>query len=321
MTIGWQIGVDIGGTFTDVVAYHPEFDEIATAKVPSQPKNPITGLLMALEALGCRWDDADDLVHGTTMITNAVVEGRLARVALITTEGFADTLAIGRQNRTHLYRLDLAPKPPPLIDDELLFEVSERVSVSGKVTKELTERELEKVCNEVVASGAEAVAISLLHSYANPTHELMLGEKLRSFLPYVTLSHLVNPESREFERTSTTALSAGVMPMAGDYLDKLEAECPDTSQLHMFHSAGGMATPESLRYMPLGLAYSGPAAGVSAAAFIAAQLSLDQAISFDMGGTTTDVCLIVDGKAEVNSGRSLSEHPLRQPMVAVESIG
>ena len=147
MTIGWQIGVDIGGTFTDVVAYHPALDEIATAKVPSQPKNPITGLLMALKALGCRWDDADDLVHGTTMITNAVVEGRLARVALITTEGFADTLAIGRQNRTHLYRLDLAPKPPPLIDDELLFEVSERVSVSGKITKELTERELEKVCN------------------------------------------------------------------------------------------------------------------------------------------------------------------------------
>ena len=170
------------------------------------------------------------------MITNAVVEGRLARVALITTEGFADTLAIGRQNRTHLYRLDLAPKPPPLIDDELLFEVSERVSVSGKVAKELTERELEKVCNEVVASGAEAVAVSLLHSYANPTHELMLGEKLKSFLPYVTLSHLVNPESREFERTSTTALSAGVMPMAGDYLDKLVAQCPDTSQLHMFLS-------------------------------------------------------------------------------------
>jgi N-methylhydantoinase A len=321
MTSGWQIGVDIGGTFTDIVAFHPATNDVASAKVPSQPNNPIAGLLSALQALGRRWEDADDLVHGTTMVTNAIVEGNLARVALVATEGFADTLSIGRQNRRYLYRLDLPPKSTPQVSEDLRFEVPERLDVQGEVVEELTDEAIEALADAVAESGAEVVAVSLLHAYANPVHELKLGEKLKSIVPYVALSHLVNPESREYERTGTTALSAGVMPIANTYLEKLEAECPDSSRLHMFHSAGGMAAPETLTDTPLGLAFSGPAAGVSAAASVAAQLGLAQAISFDMGGTTTDVCLIVDGKAEINSNRSLSDHPLRQPMVAVESIG
>jgi N-methylhydantoinase A len=137
----------------------------------------------------------------------------------------------------------------------------------------------------------------------------------------VALSHRVNPEAREFERTATTALSAGVMPLAAGYLDRLEERRPAASRLHLFHSAGGMVAPEVLRELPLGLAFSGPAAGVAAAGRVAAALDIDNAISFDMGGTTTDVCLIVEGRAEIRSDRSLGERPLRQPMVAVDSIG
>ena len=173
----------------------------------------------------------------------------------------------------------------------------------------------------VEASGAEAVAVSLLHSYANPAHEEALGARLRERFPFVALSHRVNPEAREYERTATTALSAGVMPLAAAYLDDLETARPGDSRLHLFHSAGGMASPAALRDLPLGLAASGPAAGVAAAGRMAQALGIERAISFDMGGTTTDVCLILDGEAQIASDRSLGGRPLRQPMVAVESIG
>ena len=156
---------------------------------------------------------------------------------------------------------------------------------------------------------------------ADGSHEERLGERLREAIPFVALSHHISPEAREYERTSTTALSAGVMPLAAGYLDRLEASRPHASRLHLLHSAGGMASPQALREQPLGLALSGPAAGVSAAGWVAQEIDLDNAISFDMGGTTTDVCLIVAGRAEIRSDRSLADRPLRTPMVAVESIG
>jgi N-methylhydantoinase A len=161
----------------------------------------------------------------------------------------------------------------------------------------------------------------LLHSYADPCHEEQLGNRLREKFPFVALSNRVNPEAREYERTATTALSASIMPLAAGYLDRLEAAKPEGSRLHLFHSAGGMASPDALRDLPLALAMSGPAAGVAAAGRIAGALDIGQAISFDMGGTTTDVCLILDGQAQISSDRSLGSRPLRQPMVAVESIG
>jgi N-methylhydantoinase A len=321
MATGWQIGIDIGGTFTDVVAFHPGTGAVSMAKVQSRPEDPLAGLLAGLDSVGVAWEEVDDLVHGTTMITNAIVENRLSEAALVATEGFADTLAIGRQNRRHLYRLDLPPKSPPQIPDALRFELRERLDARGEVLTELSEETIEDTVRKVAASGVQSVAVSLLHAYANPDHEERLGARLREVVPYVALSHRVNPEAREFERTATTALSAGVMPLAAGYLDRLEARRPAASRLHLFHSAGGMVAPEVLRDLPLGLAFSGPAAGVAAAGRIAAELGIDNAISFDMGGTTTDVCLIVDGRAEIRSDRSLGERPLRMPMVAVDSIG
>jgi N-methylhydantoinase A len=325
MSEGWQVGIDIGGTFTDVVAFRPgdgpQRAEMRQAKVRSRPDDPVQGLEAALDSVGVAWGEVEDLVHGTTMVTNAIVENRLAEVALIATKGFADTIEIGRQNRRHLYRLDLPPKAPCQVPRERRFEVDERLDFRGTVLAELSEAEIEEVARQVAASGASAVAVSLLHAYANPAHERRLGERLRQVVPYVALSHQINPEAREYERSSTTALSASLMPLASRYLDKLEARRPDDSHLHLFHSAGGMAAPAVLRDLPLGLALSGPAAGVAAAEKIARALDIDYALSFDMGGTTSDVCLIAQGRAEVRSDRSLGERPLRQPMVAVESIG
>ncbi len=321
MPKGWQVGIDVGGTFTDVIAHHRARGEVRAAKVPSRTDDRIAGLLAALHAVDLEWPDVGDLIHGTTIVTNAIVQGDHAKVALIATRGFSDTLAIGRQNRRHLYRLDLPPKLEPQVPAARRFEVTERLDHDGRVITALEPDSVADAIGRVEVSGAEAVAVSLLHSYANPAHEEALGARLRERFPFVALSHRVNPEAREYERTATTALSAGVMPLAAAYLDDLEAAKPDDSRLHLFHSAGGMASPAALRDLPLGLAASGPAAGVAAAGRMARALGIERAISFDMGGTTTDVCLIQGGEAQIASDRSLGGRPLRQPMVAVESIG
>ena len=321
MSGGWRVGVDVGGTFTDVVAVDRGRRDTRVAKVPSRPDDRVAGLRAALHAVGLDWSDVDDLVHGTTLVTNAIVEDDLAPVALIATRGFSDTLAIGRQSRRHLYRLDLPPKLAPQVPSEHRFEVAERLDHEGRVLEPMEPRSVDEAVRRVEESGATAVAVSLLHAYANPAHEEALGDRLRERFPFVALSNRVNPEAREYERTATTALSAGVMPLAASYLDRLEEAKPAGSRLHLFHSAGGMASPAALRALPLGLAASGPAAGVAAANRIARDLGIGHAISFDMGGTTTDVCLIFDGEAQVSSDRALGGRPLRQPMVAVESIG
>jgi N-methylhydantoinase A len=317
----WQVGIDIGGTFTDVVAVRPGGGLPVTAKVHTRPDDLVASLRAGLRAVGLEWEEVDDLVHGTTAVTNAIVEGRLAQVAFVTTEGFADVLAIGRQNRRELYRLDVLPKLLPQVPAERCFEVGERLAADGTVLAEPTPDAVAALARRVRDSGVEAVAVSLLHAYANPVHEQALGTALRAVTPYVALSYRVNPEAREYERGSTTVLSASVMPLTARYLDRLEAEKPAGGRLHLFHSAGGMTTPDVLRDLPLGLALSGPAAGVAAACRVAGELGIEHAVSFDMGGTTTDVCLISHGRAEIGGDRKLGDRPLRLPTVAVESIG
>jgi len=317
----WQVGIDIGGTFTDVVAIQAASGTVRTAKVSSRGGDPLGALLSALDAVDISWHEVRDLMHGTTMVTNAIVENRLARVALVATEGFGDTLAIGRQNRRYLYRLDLPPKAEASVEKSLRFEIRERLDHNGVVLVEMSDQAIEKLIDHIKRSGAESIAVALLHAYANGAHEARLGERLRELVANVSLSHQVSPEAREFERTSTTVLNAAIMPMVRSYLDLLEAEKPVPSRLHLMHSAGGMASPAALREQPLGLAMSGPAAGVTAAGRVADELQIGHALSFDMGGTTTDICLIIDGKAEIRSDRQLAENPIRQPMVAVEAIG
>jgi len=321
MTISWKVGVDIGGTFTDVIAVNTGDGEVRSAKVQSRASDPAASIAAAYEAVGIGWADVSDLMHGTTMATNAIVEDRLAPVALIATEGFSDTIEIGRQNRRELYRLDVPPKLPPLVPAERRFEVAERVDAQGRVLAPLTEAEAEHVTAVVKDTGVESVAVSLQQCFANAEHETQLGQRLRAHIPYVALSHRMSPEPREFERTNTTVLNAALMPLTARYLDKLRESAAGGTNLHLFHSAGGMASIEAVKERPLALALSGPAAGVAAAGKIARELELEQAIGFDMGGTTTDTCVIFDGKVQVGSNRRLAERPVRQLMVAVESIG
>jgi len=317
----WIVGIDIGGTFTDVVAHQPGSGTLRMAKVPSVPKDPLSGLESALRAVELGWSDVADLVHGTTMVTNAMVERKVAKVALVATEGFTDVLQIARQARTELYRLDKLPRAPADVPPELCFAAAERLDAEGAVLQPLSADAVEALAGAIERSGAESVAVSLLHAYINPEHEQAIGRRLANRMPYVSLSHEVSPEAREYERTMTTVLNASVMPLTARYMDKLIASVPPSSRVHLFHSAGGMASPEAVKARPLVLALSGPAAGAQAAADAAKALGLKHALSFDMGGTTTDVCLIVDGQVEIASGKRLAGRPIRQPIVAVESIG
>lgn len=318
---GWQVGIDIGGTFTDVVAMDITSGRTLSAKVRTRAEDPIESLLNALEAVGLQWDDVDDLVHGTTIVTNAIIQDKLAKIAFVTTEGFSDVLAIGRQNRRYLYRLDLPPKLPPQVPEELCFEVRERMTHVGRVLTPLEPTSVDALIQSIRESDVEAVAVSLLHAYANSSHEEQLARRLIEAVPHVALSHQVSPEAREFERASTTALNAGVMPLVSNYIDRLEERRPVRSRLHFFHSASGMCSPSAVRDLPLALALSGPAAGVAAASQIAREIHVSHALTFDMGGTTTDVCLIVGGEAEITADRALAGRPLRMAAVAVESIG
>jgi N-methylhydantoinase A len=317
---GWQVGIDIGGTFTDLVALLPSTGEVRSIKVPTQRNDPVASILAALAAAGLASDEVDDLVHGTTLVTNAIVEDRVEPVALVATRGFEDVLDIGRGGRQHLYRLDLPPRRPSQVPPERRFGLAERVDHDGKAMLAPDAGALADIVRRVTASGVESVAVSLLHSYANPAHERVIAAALAASSPFISLSHEVNPETREFERTATTVLNASVMPIAARYLDRLQSEVQG-SRLHVMHSAGGMASPEAAARRPLSMALSGPAAGVAAAAHVAAALRLEKVLSFDMGGTTTDVCLVTGGAAEISTDSKLAGRPVRQPMVAVESIG
>jgi N-methylhydantoinase A len=320
---GVRVGVDVGGTFTDLVAADAS-GRTWSCKVPTTPANPALGVLAGLAMLGREAGAWDSLAHGTTMVTNAIVERRGARTALVTTRGFRDVLEIARQNRAHLYRLDLPARPEPLVPRHLRREVTERVAHDGAVLAPLVLEELPGIIGDFARDGVEAVAVCLLHAYANPAHEQAVAQALRRHVAHVAASSDINAEFREYERTSTTVLNAAVMPLAARYLDDLVARLDRAGArrpLHLLHSAGGMMSVEAAKARPLAMAMSGPAAGVAAAAHVARALGLPRALAFDMGGTTTDVCLIADGAPETAGQRRLGDYPVRLPMLAVESIG
>ena len=319
--MGRRIGVDVGGTFTDFVACEEGGGGLHSLKVLTTPEAPARGVLEGLRGLG---PGAGSIAHGTTIVTNAIVEGRGAVTALITTRHFRDVLEIARQNRPDLYRLDIPPKPPPLIPRRLRFEVTERVAADGRVLVPLSEGELPVLVDALKAFGVEAVAVCLLHSYAAPEHEARLAALLAQAFPYVSASHEINAELREYERSATTALNAMVMPLADRYLADLEASLAQEGvggPLRLLQSNGGMMSTQAARRRPLAMAVSGPAGGVAASTHLVRVLGLRHAIAFDMGGTTTDVCLIADGVAQTLPQRRLGGQPVRLPSVGVESIG
>lgn len=328
MTHAWHVGVDIGGTFTDVVAVDAASGALHHLKVPSSRSDPASGFLSGLEALveevGARSEDVRLLLHGTTLATNAIIERRLARTALVTTEGFRDVLEIGRHWRRELYDPFLE-QPPALIPRELRLEVRERVDADGTVLEPVDLASAEAAARTLDQAGVQSVAVVLLHSYRNPAHEQELAALLRARNGWlVCASSELSRELREYERTATTVLNAALMPLIDTYLTRLEtalreAGCP--ASLFVTQSNGGALTPATARSRPVTLALSGPVAGVVACTQLARTTGHANLICFDMGGTSADVSVIADFEPRLSSELTIGEIPIRLPAIDVHSIG
>jgi N-methylhydantoinase A len=319
------LGVDVGGTFTDAVLL--DGGAVHTAKVPTTPREESEGVMRAVAAVlgraGAAAADVEVFAHGMTVGTNALLEERGARTSLVATRGFADLLEIGRQDRPQLYRL-CAPKPAPLVERELRFEAQERVGPDG-VVEPLADDEPERLAAAIEASGAEAVAICLLFSYLEPGHEQRLTEHLRRRLPgvHVSASHEVLPRFREYERCSTTVIDAYLSPLLGRYLGRLgeAAEGAGLPQPLVMRSSGGVAPAAEAARAGAWSVLSGPAGGAVGAGLLA-QLSGDgNALGFDMGGTSCDVCVVEDGEVRRTDSREIDGRPIQLPMVDVHTVG
>jgi N-methylhydantoinase A len=319
------LGVDVGGTFTDAALL--DGGEVHTAKVPTTPREESTGVMRAVEAVLQQAEasaaDIEVFAHGMTVGTNALLEERGARTALIATRGFADLLEIGRQDRPDLYRL-CAPKPAPLVEPELRFEAAERMGPEG-VVEALGDDEPARLAAAVEASGAESVALCLLFSYLDPGHEAWIAAELRRRLPglHVSASHEVLPRFREYERCSTTAIDAYLSPLLRRYLDRLgeaaaEAELP---QPLVMQSSGGVAPAGEAARAGAGSVLSGPAGGAVGAGLLARLSGDGDALGFDMGGTSCDVCVVEGGEVRRTDSRKIAGRPIQLPMVDVHTVG
>ena len=302
-----RIGVDVGGTFTDLVLHDPARDLVHTGKLLTTPDDPsaaiIDGILRLLREVSMEPADLHSVVHGTTLITNTIIERTGATIGLLTTEGFRDSIEIGRETRYDLYDLFLEP-PPTLVPRRRRLEIPERVSADGVELLALDEDATARAARQLVEQDkVEAIAIAFMHAYRDPRHERRAAEILRALYPDLplTLSAEVAPEIREFERSSTACANAYVQPLMRRYLDKLETSLGEigfAGRLYVMLSGGGITTVREAKEFPIRLIESGPAAGAMAAAFLARHAGLDRVVSFDMGGTTAKMCLVEDGVPE-----------------------
>jgi N-methylhydantoinase A len=317
------LGVDVGGTFTDAVLL--DGGAIHTAKVPTTPGDESVGVMGAVEQVlaAAEPGEVESFAHGMTVGTNALLEERGARTALIATRGFADLLEIGRQDRPQLYRL-CAPKPSPLVEPALRFEADERTGPDGVVTP-LGEDEPGRLAELLRESGAESVAICLLFSYLDPSHEQRIAAHLREALPdlHVSASHEVLPRFREYERCSTTAIDAYLSPLLGRYLGRLGEAAGDAGlpQPLVMQSSGGVAPATEAARAGAWSVLSGPAGGAVGAGLLARASGNGNALGFDMGGTSCDVCVVEDGAVRRTDSRKIAGRPIQLPMVDVHTVG
>jgi N-methylhydantoinase A len=328
MSARWHVGLDIGGTFTDVVAVDAVGGAVRHLKVPSSRSDPAAGMLAGLQALadeaGVQPGDVGLLLHGTTLATNAIIERRLARTALVTTEGFRDVLEIGRHWRTDLYD-PFIDQPRPLVPRDLRLEVDERLDAHGAELRALSEDGARAVIEQLEAAGVEAVAVAFLHSYRDPRHEERMTDLLRSANGwYVCGSAELSREVREYERTSTTVLNAALMPLIDAYLTRVERGLEasgNRGSLFISQSNGGALTPRATRSRPVSLALSGPVGGVVACIEIGRAIDAPNLVGLDMGGTSTDVSIMTDHEARYSTELLVGDLPVRMPSVEVHSIG
>jgi N-methylhydantoinase A/oxoprolinase/acetone carboxylase beta subunit len=311
-----RIGVDTGGTFTDFVCLAPD-GSLRVEKLRSTPADPSQAFFDGVARLA-RGNTALEVAHGSTVATNAVLERKGAKVALLTTAGFEDALAIGRQSRPALYDFFVAPRPS-LVDSRLVFGVSERLDATGAVLIPLDLRAVDRIAARLVRSGAEIVAVCFLHSHANPGHEKAAADRLRRAGLAVCLSSEVLPEHREFERWSAAVVNASVTPIMDRYLGRLESGLAG-SRLRVMHSNGGSLSAAAARERPVRAVLSGPAAGVVGAGETARAAGFSRIISFDMGGTSTDVSLI-DDRIAMTTESVIGDFPIRLPMIDIHTVG
>ncbi|HEV2357473.1 MAG TPA: hydantoinase/oxoprolinase family protein [bacterium] len=337
----YRVGLDIGGTFTDLVLLNETTGELRLHKILTTPDDPARAALAGLlelcasaGAVGVAVRDVTALVHGTTLVTNAIIERRGARTALLTTRGFRDILEMGKEQRYDIYDLFLR-FPEPLVPRRDRLEIDERVAADGEVLKPLDRDEIRRAAERLAAGGIEAVAVAFLHAYRNPANEQAALAAIRDAAPHVavSLSSDVVPEIREFERTCTTVANAYVQPLLGRYVGRLESTLGErgfTGRFTLMQSTGGAASPETARRFPIRLLESGPAGGALVAAFFGGPLGLRDLVGFDMGGTTAKICLIRDGRpaiapemevARVHRFKRGSGLPVTVPTVDMMEIG
>ena len=327
-----RIGIDVGGTFTDIVLVDDSTGQIWSTKVPTTPADRVFGAMHGfrriLELSGKTSAEIGFIGHGTTMATNMIVEGKGAKTALITTAGFRDILElrrVSRHDRADLYDLQFE-NPKPLVERRWRLEVAERLRPDGSIETPLDLGALASLVTKIKASDIEAVAICFLHSYVNPVHEKQAYEALKRLLPqhFITASHQVNPEMQEYERTSSTVMNALLGPVCGRYIHHFDRQLQDAGfrgELLFMQSNGGLASTAVVAAKPIVLLESGPAGGVSAAVRASEQSHLPGVLLGDMGGTTFDVSLIRDSRPELRTSSLLHTHAVRAPTIDIDSIG
>ena len=314
-----RIGIDIGGTFTDFVLFDQTSGTFETFKTLSTPGDPAEAVLIGLEqARQAGKVERPDIVHGSTVATNALLEGKGAVTALVTTEGFCDVIEIGRQNRPDIYDL-FAQRPTPLVPSALRFEVDERVNYEGQVLRPLDANALEPLVAALKAAKVESVAISLLFSFLHPAHEAAIAARLRAEGFFVSPSSEVLPEFREYERTSTTVINAYVAPVMDCYLSRLARES-GAADFRVIQSNGGSIRAERARREAARCVLSGPAGGVVGAQYVAQKAGFERLLTFDMGGTSTDVSLC-NGEIQVTTEADIGGHPIRLPLIDIHTVG
>ena len=319
------LGIDTGGTFTDFLLWQD--GRLSVYKRPSTPEDPARGVLEGLREMAARPQEPLaarqelEVAHGSTVATNAIIERKGAKTALITTRGFRDLLVIGRQTRPNLY--DLSPRrPPPLVPDDLRLEAEERLDSHGQVLQRLDSSQVERLLDELQAQGVESLAVCFLFSFLNPEHERLVAEAARKRKLFVSPSHEVLPEHREYERTTTTVANAYIGPVVSRYLSRLESQLRKEGivSLRVMSSNGGSMSPQSAERLAVRTALSGPAGGVAGAFQIASAAGFNRIITLDMGGTSTDVSLC-PGRIGERDEAQVGELPIRGASVDVLSVG
>ena len=320
-----MLGVDVGGTFVDIVLYDDISGEFLSTKVPSSAHNPANAVLSGIKDMDVQLKTVDRFVHGITIGTNTILERRGAPVWMLITEGFGDTLEIARTNRSELYNIKTL-KPPSVVPRRNVIEVKERLDAGGKVLRSLDLSEIDNIVESLSEERPAAMAICFLHSYINRKHEEDTAQLLRKRLPdwFICTSSEVLPEMREYERFNTAALNAYIGPIIDEYLDQLETLLNDAGykeSAYLMISSGGIITVDRAKKFPIQTVLSGPAGGVAAAANLGEALSLNNMITYDMGGTSTDVCLIKDLSIPLTTEQYINQYPIRTPQIEINTVG